>query len=87
MKLFIVAILVLLVNLPFGYWRSQVPAKSRQWFLAIHLPIPFIIALRVMSGLGWQLSSFPVLIGAFFFGQFLGGLLARLSPRHLLSTE
>src|SRR5947209_7259767 len=30
----------------------------------------FIIALRIFSGLGWRLITFPVLIGAFFAGQF-----------------
>ena len=81
MKLLVVAVLVFLVNLPFGYWRSRVPARSRQWFLAIHLPVPLVIALRVFSGLGWQLASFPVLVGAFFLGQLVGGKLPRLLGR------
>ena len=84
MKLLAVAVVVFLINLPFGYWRSRVPARSRQWFLAIHLPVPFVIALRVFSGLGWQLASFPVLVGAFFLGQYLGGKLPRLFARPLL---
>ncbi|MFL6282230.1 MAG: hypothetical protein ACJ74Q_03580 [Pyrinomonadaceae bacterium] len=77
MKLLIVAVAVFLINLPFGYWRSRVPARSRLWFLSIHLPVPFVIALRVLSGTGWQFVSFPVLVGAFFLGQFVGG---RLPP-------
>ncbi|HEX6625470.1 MAG TPA: hypothetical protein VF064_17275 [Pyrinomonadaceae bacterium] len=84
MKLLAVAVVVFLINLPFGYWRSRVPARSRQWFLAIHLPVPFVIALRVFSGLGWQLASFPVLVAAFFLGQYLGGKLPRLFTRQLL---
>ena len=80
MKLWVVAAVVFLINLPFGYWRARVPVRSRQWFLAIHLPVPLVIALRVLSGLGWQLVSFPVLIGAFFLGQFIGGRLSRPSP-------
>lgn len=71
--LWLVAALVFLVNLPFGYWRSREEKFSRQWILAIHLPVPLVIALRVFSGLGWQLISFPVLIAAFFLGQFCGG--------------
>lgn len=81
MKLLLVAALVFLINLPFGYWRASVPVRSRQWFLAIHLPVPLVVALRVGSGLGWQLTSFPVLVGAFFLGQFLGGKLSRLFRR------
>ena len=84
MKLLAVAVAVFLINLPFGYWRAHVPARSRQWFLAIHLPVPFVIALRVFSGLGWQFASFPVLVGAFFLGQFVGGRLPGLFTRPLL---
>lgn len=77
MKLWAIAFAVFLLNLPFGYWRAQAPTRSRQWFLAIHLPVPAVIALRVLSGLGWQLATFPVLVGAFFLGQFIGDRLTR----------
>lgn len=80
MKLWLVALAVLLINLPFGYWRAQAARFSRQWMLAIHLPVPAVIALRIFSGLGWQLISFPVLIGAFFLGQWSGGKLYRRQP-------
>jgi hypothetical protein len=75
MKLWLVALAVFLINLPFGYWRAQAARFSRQWMLAIHLPVPAVIALRIFSGLGWQLISFPVLIGTFFLGQWSGGKL------------
>lgn len=73
MGLWTVALLVFLLNLPFGYWRASTKKYSRQWMLAIHLPAPLVIALRLWSGLGWKLMSFPVLVGAFFLGQFVGG--------------
>ena len=73
MSLWTVALLVFLLNLPFGYWRASVRKLSRQWFLAVLLPVPLVIALRVFSGLGWKWISFPVLVGAFFLGQFVGG--------------
>lgn len=72
-KLWLVALAVFVLNLPFGYWRGRHPRFSRQWMFAIHLPVPLVIGLRIFSGLGWQLISFPVLIGAFFLGQFCGG--------------
>lgn len=75
MTLWTVALLVLALNLPFGFWRAGVEKFSLHWFLAVHLPVPFVIALRFLSGLGWQLITFPVLVGAFFLGQFLGGRL------------
>jgi hypothetical protein len=77
LRLATVALLVFLLNLPFGYWRARVPKFSWRWILAIHLPVPFVVALRVWSGLGWQWTSFPVLIAAFFFGQWAGARLGR----------
>ena len=78
MKLWAVALAVFLLNLPFGYWRARVPKLSRPWFLAVHLPVSFVIAPRVLSGLGRQFASFPVLVGAFFLGQSVGGKLTQL---------
>ena len=78
MGLWTVALLVFLINLPFGYWRASVRKMSRQWFLAVHIPVPLVIALRVYSGLGFKLISFPVIIGAFFLGQFVGGRLRNI---------
>ncbi|HEY3296482.1 MAG TPA: hypothetical protein VGL38_13720 [bacterium] len=72
MPLWLVATIVFFLNIPFGVWRSKVRKFSLQWILAIHLPVPMIIALRMYSGLGFQLYTFPIMIGAFFFGQFAG---------------
>jgi F0F1-type ATP synthase membrane subunit a len=70
-----VALAVLVLNLPFGFWRAGLRRFSLSWLLAIHAPVPVIVGLRILSGLGWQLSSVPVLVAAFFAGQFLGGRL------------
>jgi len=72
MKVLIVAVIVLVFNIPFGYWRGNVKKFSLQWALAIHLPIPFIILLRIYSDIGFQLYTYPILVGAFFIGQLLG---------------
>jgi len=66
---------VLLLNLPFGFWRAGTRRFSLPWLLAVHTPVPFVIALRLFSGLGWRLHTFPVMVGAFLTGQFLGGKL------------
>ncbi len=68
-----VAALTLALNLPFGFWRAGVRKFSPRWFLAVHAPVPLIVALRLGAGLGWRLSTFPVLVGAFFGGQMIGG--------------
>jgi len=65
---------VFALNLPFGYWRAGVPRFSRAWFFAVHLPVPGVVALRLMCRLGWQPVTFAVLVAAFFLGQISGGL-------------
>ena len=78
MSLWTVALLVFVINLPFGYWRASVRKLSRQWFLAVHIPVPLVIALRIYSGLGFKPVTFPALVGAYFLGQFVGGKLRHI---------
>jgi hypothetical protein len=87
MNLWLVALIVFLFNLPFGYWRASVKKLSLQWALAIHLPVPAVIALRIYSGIGWRLISFPVLIGAYFLGQYIGGKIYSLASQRNRSVE
>lgn len=68
----LVALIVFVFNIPFGYWRENVKKFSLQWALAIHVPIPFIILLRIYSGMGFQFITYPIMVGAFFLGQYLG---------------
>ncbi|MGE5430662.1 MAG: hypothetical protein ACM3QX_06295 [Syntrophomonadaceae bacterium] len=75
MVLLTVGVIVFLINLPFGFWRSKVKKFSLQWFLAIHAPVPAVYAIRIYAGISWHLVTFPVLIGAFFLGQFAGNRL------------
>jgi hypothetical protein len=75
--LILVAFAVLALNLPFGFWREGVQTFSWTWLAAVHLPIPFVVALRLASGLGWRLHTFPVIVGAYLLGQHLGGRLRR----------
>jgi hypothetical protein len=53
---------------------------SFQWFLAVHLPVIFVVALRFGAHLGFAWISYVVLVSAFFLGQQAGGMvLKRLS--------
>jgi Kef-type K+ transport system membrane component KefB len=72
LKLFYIALIVFVFNIPFGYWRINVKKFSLQWFLAVHLPVPFVIGLRLLSGLGFQFITYPALVGGFFAGQLVG---------------
>ena len=81
MKLVFISAVVLLLNLPFGYWRAGARRFSLPWFLAVHVPIPLTIGLRLVSGTGWHMATFPILIGTFLGGQFLGGLFKQIVNR------
>jgi hypothetical protein len=72
---------VLVVNIPFGFWRAGVRKFSVAWFAAVHLPIPLVAAMRILSGLGWQWCTFPCFLGAYFAGQLVGGWLLRINRR------
>jgi hypothetical protein len=76
-RLLAAAAIVTALNLPFGFWRAGVRRFSPRWIIAVHAPVPLVVAVRLLSGLGWQLITFPVLIAAFFTGQFVGGRLRR----------
>ena len=80
-RLLAAAGLVIALNLPFGFWRAGTRKFSPRWILAVHAPVPLVVAVRLLSGLGWQLVTFPVLIAAFFTGQFVGGRLRRRRAR------
>ena len=73
--LFITAVLIICLNIPFGYWRANVRKFGLQWFLAIHLPVPGVIFLRYIMHTGWHWSSFVFFVTAFFLGQLAGGFI------------
>jgi len=75
MNLLLITLAVFFLNIPFGYWRANVKKLSIQWFLAIHLPVPFIVMLRFYGEIGFELYTYPILIGAFFIGQRLGAII------------
>ncbi len=75
-----VALAVFLLNIPFGYFRAKSEKFSRNWFIFVHAPIPFVIAIRLLSGLGFALYTFPIIVSAYFIGQFTGGLILKLKP-------
>lgn len=75
--LLLVATAILVLNLPFGYWRAGLQKFSPQWFVAVHAPVPLAIGLRFAVGLGFRLVTLPLCVAAFFEGQFLGGRIRR----------
>ncbi len=65
------ALIVFLINIPFGYWRSGADKFSRNWMMAVHIPVPLVFLLRTISGFG--LTTIPLLVLSFATGQFVGG--------------
>ena len=72
----VIAVIILMLaafilNLPFGYLRAPAKKFSVKWFAYIHLPIPFIIVLRLFAGMSYRII--PLLIVAAIAGQVVGG--------------
>ncbi len=76
---------VLLINIPFGYWRSRADRFSRRWMAAVHLPVPVVFLLRIISGFG--LTSIPLLMIAFAIGQFIGGNIRNVFNKFYYETK
>jgi hypothetical protein len=67
--------IIILLNLPFGYWRAHLKRFSFQWILAVHLSVPLVIIIRMLGGVGWHIKTLLLLAGAYFLGQYVGGIL------------
>jgi len=76
-NLLLVSMIVLVLNVPFGYWRANVKRYSLQWFLAIHVPVIFVIGLRLTFHLGFAWYTYVVLVTAFFLGQQFGSMIIK----------
>ncbi|MBF0318030.1 MAG: hypothetical protein HQL04_07620 [Nitrospirae bacterium] len=61
----------MVLNLPFGYLRARQPRRSFKWFLYIHVPIPFVVAMRYVMHL--NIRYLPISLAASILGQFIGG--------------
>ena len=73
------AVIVFFLAFPFGFWRAKSKFKSKDWMLAIHIPVVFIILLRLYNkshydiGFSWLSLVYNVI--AFMSAQFLAGLI------------
>jgi hypothetical protein len=82
---------VFAITLPFGMWRATTRRLSLWWFLAIHVPIPFIFLARIEAG--YPYTFIPFTVSACLAGQLVGGkigsllLQRRTSGRDLTTPE
>ena len=59
------------ITLPFGVWRATCRKFTIQWWLAIHLVIPFIFLMRRWGGFSyWYI---PLFLASTVLGQIVGG--------------
>ncbi|MFV1957142.1 MAG: hypothetical protein ACC640_05110, partial [bacterium] len=63
--------LTFIITLPFGRWRVRCRKYSVNWFLAIHLPIPVIILMRL--GAHFSYIYIPLFLASTVLGQLVGG--------------
>lgn len=75
-----IALLIFLMNLPFGAWRAGLRKLSPAWFVAIHVPVVLAIGMRILMGVPFRLVTLPLYVAAFFLGQ-LAGARARRPAR------
>ncbi len=73
LALAVVGIVIFAFNVPFGYWRANTRRFSLQWVLAIHVPVPVVVFLRLWAGIGWRLLYILPMVLCFFAGQYVGG--------------
>lgn len=73
--LLITSLFVIFFNIPFGYWRANVKLFSFQWFLAVHIPVPIIVVLRIFLDIGFEWYTYLFLVTSFFTGQKLGSII------------
>ncbi|MBZ0154626.1 MAG: hypothetical protein K8I29_00235 [Alphaproteobacteria bacterium] len=60
-----------LLNLPFGYIRKHSRRFSLKWFLCVHVPVPLVIAARLLAHTDYRYV--PLFFLAALAGQWYGG--------------
>jgi hypothetical protein len=77
-------ILALIISIPCGYIRQNYKKYSFMWFLLIHLPIPFIVLLRLKAGISWHFI--PLTLGGSVAGQIMGGAVSRRRKQNVKTS-
>jgi hypothetical protein len=71
-SLVVVALATVGINLPFGYWRATTRKFSPAWFVAVHAAVPLVVLVRWLIGVSLAWTTAPVLVAAYFLGQWGG---------------
>ena len=73
-----------MVSVPCGYIRENYTKYSVMWFLLIHIPIPFIVLLRIEAGLSWH--YIPLTLAGSVAGQIAGARISRRKKRNVKTS-
>lgn len=82
LSLAVILLLVMVLNIPFGYWRANVKKFSLPWFLAVHLPVPLVAYMRSQFHLGWLVLMIFLFVVAYFTGQSIGVKISTKMRKH-----
>lgn len=69
---YIVAIIVFVINIPFGFWRGSLRKFSILWFVAIHAPVVISIFIRKYAEINFHFLNIMLFVCVFFAGQLSG---------------
>ena len=89
MRIAAVLVIVVLVTLPFGFYRAYTRMLSVRWSLAIHVPVPFVFLTRWEAGLSvWFIPfTFATCVAAQILGSRLGRWWIRRHPITCVAAE
>jgi hypothetical protein len=71
----LLAFIVFIINIPFGFWRKSRKKFSLNWFLSIHIPVIISIGLRYLYDIKFEWLNLLLFVLMFTAGQFSGGIL------------
>lgn len=75
MILALLAFIVFIINIPFGFWRKSQKRFSVNWFLSIHIPVAISILLRYLCNIKFDWLYLLLFVLMFIAGQFSGKVL------------
>ena len=75
LMIFGLVLMAFIINIPFGYIRQRYEKLTFMWFFLLHIPIPFIIFIRIYAGIDWRVI--PLTLCGSVAGQFVGGAVNR----------
>ena len=75
LRVAVVLVIVLVVTLPFGFYRAYTRKMSVRWFAAIHVPVVFVAMARLLAHL--PIYYIAATATAFAIAQFGGARIGR----------